>query len=76
LTVLRWVTLTKTVLGDRLSFLATREVSELRRLESQALQFGMPVSRDVYRDTPPWIDWHGCCPNGNNWTCAVCTHMW
>ena len=45
-------------------------------VKAKALQFGMPVSRDVYRDTPPWIDWRGCCPSGNNWTCTVCTYAW
>jgi hypothetical protein len=44
--------------------------------KAKALQFGMPASRDEYRDTPPWIDWRGCCPNGNKWTCAACANMW
>ena len=44
--------------------------------QARAAQFGMPVNQDVYTDTPPWVDWQGCCNDGHKWTCAVCTHEW
>lgn len=45
-------------------------------VKTQVLQFGMPVSREVYADTPPWVSWSGCVNRGERYTCAVCSHTW
>jgi hypothetical protein len=44
--------------------------------KTQAVHAGMPISGNVYRDTPPWIEWRGCCDEGDTWTCTVCAHRW